>query len=137
MKFTTFSPLLTLPIATFINLQSCTVPLVRENTHSTTVFIFSSLSLTFGILGTTALSIRMLEKKIKWMTRLMMVGSFLQGVIALLSLILFHALEKNPEESYTEAIVYKSIAGVGSLVASIISLYNYLDNLSHQQIYVW
>jgi hypothetical protein len=139
MKLKTFSPLLMLPIATFVNLQSCTVPLVKtqDKTSSLLVLIFSSLSLTFGIIGMIALSIRMFEKKIKWMTKLMMVSAFLQGILALLSLILFHVLEKDPEESYTEAIVYKAIAGLGSILASIISLYNYLDNLNHHQVYVW
>jgi hypothetical protein len=146
MKLVEFGPLLALPVSTFVNLQSMTVPMVnrmdmidayRQQERSVLVMVFSSISLFFGLIANGALFVRMLEKKIKATTKLIMFGSYLQGVLAFLSLILFHALEKKHEDQYTEAMVYKCIAGILSLIAGSFTLYNYLEHIKHQQVYAW
>ncbi|KAJ3343970.1 hypothetical protein HDU91_000316 [Kappamyces sp. JEL0680] len=149
MKITRFSPHLGLPLATFVNLQSITVPLVHrievdvglrrtDDKRSTVVLVLSVFSLISGIFGVVALTLRMLEKKIKWSTRLAMLGSFLQGILCILAVVLFHFIEKKNDEKYTEAIVYKLIAGSASLVAGSLALFNYLQSLKeHQNWYVW
>lgn len=163
MKLLRFLPLLSLPLSTFINLQSMTVPMVnridligaqsiiQENfnnfrqsnsespthTKSPIVLTLSIGSILFGVIGNVALFVRMLEKKIKICTRLMMIGAYFQGIFAILTLILFHAIEKTNETRYTEAIIYKLLAGLLSLISGSLTLYTYLQNLRHHQIYVW
>lgn len=149
MKFLVLFPLILLPLSTFINLQSITVPIVHRiellklNGHpsleqrSTLVMVFSIASLSFGFIGNAALFVRMLEKKIKWMTRLIMIGALGQGILALLALILFHALEKTQNYLYTESAIYKMIAATSSLISLAMIFYNYLENIRKHQVCVW
>lgn len=128
-----YEPLITgvlLPVATFLNVQSVTVPTwltwpndgpeshfikpsssyyrpppIENGVYSqpAIVLVFSIASLFFGIVANIALFIRMLEKKIKWTTRIFIVGSICQGTISLLLVFIFLAIthiSKDDKHSY-------------------------------------
>ncbi|KAJ3114894.1 Potassium channel [Phlyctochytrium bullatum] len=140
---------LLLPMATFFNIQSITVPgwiyaAIRTRNHAAGAVafaVFSWISVGFGVLGTGALFVRMLEKKIKWTTRLMLLGAFCQG---LLSTILFIVLvtwtlttdtPASPSTYYFEGLVFCLLAAVTSLAVSAMGFYQL--HLNRGQLYEW
>ncbi|KAJ3417575.1 Potassium channel [Chytridiales sp. JEL 0842] len=159
---------LLVPVSTFFNLQSITVPdwlygspippppeplsPIWHNAtsfkqasdpiniiHPTVVLTISWISFFFGVLATGALFFRMLEKKIKWTTRLTILGAFLQGIISLSLVLAFviGALYRGPDISlkYTEGIFYSSAAAITSLAAAGIGQYQVY--LNRNQNYEW
>jgi hypothetical protein len=125
------------PISLFLNIQSISVPLVQNPTEKNFIFIFSILSILFGLIATISLFVRMLERKIKWMTRMVMIGCWSQGIIASMSLLLFHALHKQNYWTYTEAFVYRILASITSLIAGSLIAYQIHLNELHRQLYSW
>ncbi|KAH6593371.1 hypothetical protein BASA61_004317 [Batrachochytrium salamandrivorans] len=143
-----------IPLATFLNMQSVSVPgwtcealLARStpttDTHlgslrkvaepvcrrSMLILFLSFLSLGFGILATTCLFFRMLEKKIKWMTRLIILGGWGQGVTAVLTSIVFYLFSgKTISESYTAAVTYNAVSALVSLISATLFTYHHYTN---------
>ncbi|KAJ3129261.1 hypothetical protein HK098_001959 [Nowakowskiella sp. JEL0407] len=107
------------------------------------VFWLSSISLVFGLLGTGALFIRMLEKKIKWATRLMTIGAFGQGVVSILLVTIFSFLlsldiddPENPDLKnyhHTEGVFYSLVCGILSLFVAAVKQYEHY--LNQNQLY--
>ena len=91
------------------------------------VVLVSLVSLGFGGLATVALFVRMLEKKIKWMTRLIILGSWSQGLFAGLAFVLFRWLQ-GVDGGYSEAVTYNVVASVASLVAAGLLTYHHHTN---------
>ncbi|KAI8907749.1 hypothetical protein DFJ77DRAFT_475149 [Powellomyces hirtus] len=145
-----------LPIATFLNTQSLIVPgwsyrerlshgisdrpyeYYREHRphwvyyRPSAVTALSFISLGFGLLGVGCLFFRMLEKKIKWCTRLIIMGATGQGFFALSAAICFWAWASRVEAqgAYTEGSFYAAICGLLSLaVAGLNSYHQYLNRL--------
>jgi hypothetical protein len=79
----------------------------------------------------------MLERKIKWTTRLVMIGSWSSGIIGAVSLVLFFALRKVHDISYNEAVVYLLLASATSLIAASMITYQIHLNEQHHQLYTW
>lgn len=130
------------PIATFLNFQAVSVPgwlkygtdlyiLQRPNDvefiQPLYVIITSYLSLTFGIIASLSLFVRMLEKKIKITTLVFMFCSFGQGLVSLVLVVSFLAINHLKQKDYffTEALVYTSISSLLSLIAASIQLYQF------------
>jgi potassium channel subfamily K len=135
-----YVPLLTgilVPISLFLNIQSISVPLHTDRTEAKVIYVFSVLSLLFGALATVSLFIRMLERKIKWTTRLVMIGSWSSGLIGGLSLVLFYVIKKVHDISYNEAVVYLMLASATSLIAASMITYQIHLNEQHHQLYAW
>lgn len=147
-----FLALFTIPISTFLNMQSMTVPLANRidtlpsailnasqplESHSVVVIVFSVLSLIAGGAANISLIVRMLERKIKWSTRIAILCLFLQAVLALFTLALFHTVDRTNEHKYTEAVVYKILSTVASIGAGVSLLIKYISNGRRNQVYVW
>jgi hypothetical protein len=135
-----FLPHLAIPLAAFLNLQSITVPPLNRLDHwlLPVISVTSILSFVAGLVAVGSLLFRMLEKKIKWTTRLMGLGSFLQALLAILTLALFRGLEGKNDEKYEEAMVCKILAATLSLLATSFILFNHLKNRSESGTeYVW
>lgn len=129
-----------LPLATFINVQSITVPgwtWIHSPIgyhRSGLVSACTILSLAFGTLATISLFVRMLEKKIKWTTRLFITGSTGQGIFNLITLLLFPILHQQvPGSNYTEGVTYCLLSAVLSLISG--GLAAYLHHLNRNQTY--
>ena len=110
------------PISTFLNLQSLTVPLATDARIFT---ILSLVSLLLGIIGSLAIGVRMLEIKIKAMTRYIIIierivifGMAGQGILGLLDLLIFHLVKKDSEMEYTESFGYRLLASIISIFIS-------------------
>ncbi|KAI9209764.1 uncharacterized protein BJ171DRAFT_484938 [Polychytrium aggregatum] len=161
-----FFPLLMgilLPISTFLNIQAIAVPgwisiskavdddgygLLRPHHPVDTVVyytppwvtIFSLVSLLFGLLGSVSLFIRMLEKKLKWTTRLIIFSSFCQGITAIMISILFILFAKAPAPdanySYTEGFGCSLASGVSSLVVAMAMVWQQHLNRNQNYVYV-
>ncbi|KAJ3186113.1 hypothetical protein HK101_009737 [Irineochytrium annulatum] len=104
------------------------------------ILVASSVSIAFGIVATGALFVRMLERKIKWSTRITIFGSCMQGLISLFLVCAFIAaaiLSKSDEVSirYTSGIIYGALSSASSLVASAIGFYQM--HLNRGQLYEW
>ncbi|KAL2916705.1 hypothetical protein HK105_203821 [Polyrhizophydium stewartii] len=145
MTIKQFIPLLAgilVPLSTFLNLQSVTVPGWTDTAlspsaasdrpvchRSRLVLSLSLVSLAFGVLATTALFVRMLEKKIKWMTRLIIVGSWCQGLFALLTSAVFYISSPHSvSESYSEAVSYNAVSALVSLISAALVTYHHQTN---------
>lgn len=141
MPIQKYTPLLTgvmVPVSTFLNLQSITVPMLEDDYFQNTyASILAYLSLLFGVISIVALFIRMLEKKIKWSTRLVMIGSWSQGIAGSLSLLVFHAFRQSNSTGYTEAFIYRILASSLSLLAGSLVGYHIYLNQCHHQLYSW
>lgn len=111
-----------LPLSTFLNIQSVTVPGWTMGDTSLSVLICSVVSLSFGLLGTIALFVRMLEKKIKWMTRLVIIGSWGQAAVNVITVIVFHLTHNKVNMLYLEGTLYNILAGTESINTAILSL---------------
>ncbi|KAI9357340.1 hypothetical protein DFJ73DRAFT_821488 [Zopfochytrium polystomum] len=98
------------------------------------VICLSWSSFLCGLGGTVSLFIRMLERKIKWTTRLSILGAFLQGVISLtlvlVMLIASFRASYDSEQSYafTEAIFFSTTCAACSLTAAAIGRYQLILN---------
>jgi potassium channel subfamily K len=139
-----------LPISTFINVQSITVPVWERRSDASLnrspgdepfiIWILANASLACGIIATIALFTRMLERKIKGCTRLFIAGSLLQGVISIMLVFVVVSsarLRRKEQENidFTESLVYSMIAGVASLTVGVLSLYQ--QYLHRNQVYVY
>ncbi|KAJ3281768.1 Potassium channel [Borealophlyctis nickersoniae] len=161
-----FFPLLTglmLPIATFLQTQAIAVPgwlyyEVEKDVSTGTllypmrarrpprhgivyyrpisVYLLSAAALVFGLVAVGALFVRMLEKKIKWTTRLLIAGSLAQGFLSLSAVFVFFALKSSLDDAahweYSEGAFYSMIAGVASLVVACLASYHHHVNRGHQ-----
>jgi hypothetical protein len=143
-----FLALFSIPISSFLNIQSMTVPLAHRidppsassyspQTYSTAVIMFSISSLLCGLLCNICLVIRMLERKVKWTTRLMILGAFFQGIFGILSLGIFHAIDRTSDNIYTEAVVYKILSCICSFGSAYLIGFSYITNLKRNQVYAW
>lgn len=147
-----YIPLLTgvlLPIATFLNTQSLIGPgwMYHEKLHHHhsryvyykpfAVAVLSSISLSFGLVAVVSLFIRMLEKKIKWCTRLIILGAAGQGLFSLASVIAFIIWKSKTvtEGTYTDAGFYSAICAVLSTVVAVMSAYHH--HMNRSQIYAY
>ncbi|KAI8895125.1 hypothetical protein BC833DRAFT_178015 [Globomyces pollinis-pini] len=132
---------LLIPMATFLNLQSVTVPMavsldsIVKRNHI--VLACSILSLLSGTLATAAVFTRMLERKIKLSTRIAIIAAYLQAILNILTLLLFHLLQKTTNVNYSEAIVLNILAIFVSAFAASLMAYHHHLNLIHQQLYSW
>jgi hypothetical protein len=105
------------PLSVFLNLQSITVPgwtfeelpdTAGKYHRSLSVFVLSILAFMFGIMGIVALFVRMLEQKIKWMTRLIMTGSWMQASLNILTIIIFLFIHQRRDTiKFTEAVMIR------------------------------
>ena len=120
------------PVATFLNLQSMTVPLLSDIQSFS---LLSSISLLMGILGSTSIAIRMLELKIKAMTRIWIYSMAGQGVFGVLDLLVIHLRKLEADLEYTESFVLRLIASVMSILISLSVHYN--TRLNCEQPYQW
>ncbi|TPX50875.1 hypothetical protein SeMB42_g02092 [Synchytrium endobioticum] len=104
-------------------------------TRSPAVLTLEFISMAFGILANTSLFVRMLEKKIKWTTRLAGIGSLLQGFFGLLVVGLFVAQTAplSDKYHYTEGLFYALASCCLSLVNG--GLFIYQRHLHRNQIY--
>ncbi|KAJ3037706.1 Potassium channel, partial [Rhizophlyctis rosea] len=77
----------------------------------------------------------MLEKKIKWCTRLMVLGALGQGVLALLSIFAFYVEKtvRNSKGIYTEGVFYAAFCSLLSLTVAISTIYHHIINRGHQR----
>ncbi|KAI8926318.1 hypothetical protein BC831DRAFT_231495 [Entophlyctis helioformis] len=97
--------------------------------RSTLILSLLIVSLGFGTMATIALFVRMLERKIKWMTRLIIAGSWLQGIFAMLTFLIFHYMGSTTiSGSYSEAVTYNIIASVSSLISAALLTYHHLTS---------
>ncbi|KAI8854138.1 hypothetical protein BC829DRAFT_243023 [Chytridium lagenaria] len=147
---------LLLPMATFFNIQSITVPswvhLAWNNTlndHASspqphgifTLLVISWVSVGFGVLGTGALFVRMLERKIKWATRLMLLGAFCQGILASFACITLVVWALGPDNDgqlpvrYSEGIAFGLLGAMSSLTVACLGFYQL--HLNKGQLYEW
>ncbi|RKO84894.1 hypothetical protein BDK51DRAFT_33968, partial [Blyttiomyces helicus] len=134
----TYVPLafgLMLPIATFLNIQSLTVPgwlyhtmpnLIARRPPGNEKYVYyrpvpvrilAFISLLFGVIAVGALFMRMLEKKIKWATRTIVLASFGQALFCFASFGTFVFMCKQGEitGTYTEGLFFALICGCLSL----------------------
>ncbi|KAI8815475.1 hypothetical protein BJ742DRAFT_18152 [Cladochytrium replicatum] len=159
-----YLPLLTgelLVVSTFLNIQCITVPgwlyadedldlfsLVwgssgsaiapptdRQYIKPTFVVLLSFVSLLFGVVANVALFIRMLEKKIKWATRIMIIGAYGQGIISLALVVAFAVLTSigRPDNriKYTEGVYYALSCAAISLIVATGKQYQQYVNEAH------
>ncbi|TPX72389.1 hypothetical protein SpCBS45565_g00530 [Spizellomyces sp. 'palustris'] len=147
-----------LPIATALNTQSLIVAgwlyeeklsheypfydtLVRPHKHRlvyykpSVVVVLSAISLGFGLLSIIVLFVRMLEKKIKWCTRLMIAGAAGQGLFATAAVIAFIIWKSLTyvHGKYTEGCFYSAIAAALSIAVALLSAYHH--HLNRRQLY--
>ncbi|KAJ3216854.1 Potassium channel [Dinochytrium kinnereticum] len=136
-------------MSTFFNIQSITVPAwihdVNTNPiHSRNILTFvvaSWISVSFGVLGTGALFVRMLERKIKWATRLMLLGAFFQGLLAFatsFTLIIWSISSEFDDDlplRYSEGIVFGTLGAFSSLAVAGMGFYQL--HLNRGQLYEW
>lgn len=162
MFMKSFSPLLTgiiLPISTFFNIQAFTVPgwlsqaepeddgeekYIKHRVLTT----LAAISICFGIFAVVALFLRylsfyiyislifiifrMLEKKIKWTSRSIIVGSLGQAVFSLMLVaILSFTVFSNAVLSPTEAFIYSSLCCMLSFFVGIVYAIHLHSNRSH------
>ncbi|KAJ3328941.1 hypothetical protein HDU76_008993 [Blyttiomyces sp. JEL0837] len=105
------------------------------------VLTLSWIAFGFGLVATVSLFIRMLERKIKWTTRLTIIGSFMQGVIAAglaLTFVcgtIFARKDSNVSLHYTEGIFYITACAACSLTAAMLGRYQLF--LNKDQAYEW
>jgi hypothetical protein len=90
---------------------------------SKVALVCSFLSLIFGVFASIALIIRMLEIRIKWATRFVMMGSLFQGILSLCAFCLFMNLTSSTDD-FTAAIVYAVLASVIALVSAFMTAYH-------------
>jgi hypothetical protein len=135
---------LMVPISTFLNLQSSTIPLTRSSTMSLAqrlyeandatskiALVCSFLSLIFGVFACLSLIVRMLEIRIKWATRFVMMGSLFQGILSLCAFCLFMNLTSSTDD-FTAAIVYAVLASVIALASSCMTAYHIYQKESNK-----
>ncbi|KAI8589259.1 hypothetical protein BDZ88DRAFT_418907 [Geranomyces variabilis] len=145
-----------LPISVFLNTQSLVVPgwsyqegsasVLRSpsettaSSHprkphlvyhrSTVVSILGFISLALGLLAVGCLFSRMLEKKIKWCTRLIILGAAGQGLLSLAAAMFFWVSwqVESARGSLTEGSFYAAISGVLSLAVAGMNSYHHHRN---------
>ncbi|KAJ8331352.1 hypothetical protein QVD99_001635 [Batrachochytrium dendrobatidis] len=106
--------------------QQKSYPVCRR---SQLIVVLSFVSFGFGILATTCLFVRMLEKKIKWMTRLIILGGWGQGIVALITWLVFYSFSpKGISESYTAAVTYNAVSALVSLISAILFTFHHHTN---------
>ena len=126
-------PLLTVlsPIAAFLNAQSFAAlfqPQFRL------ISIFLCLSLAFGIASTISLHVRMLEKKIKWATRIFIFTSMAQGITSILLVLSIFPLIESSDDAL-EGFFFSLIAAILSTLAAFVAQYLHYKNRT--QLYSW
>jgi hypothetical protein len=138
MPFLEYIPVISgllIPLSTFVNLQSITVPFPLAYPKFTLIHLVSLVGFGFGLVSTVALFIRMLEKKIKWTTRITIASAILQSICIFISLFLYQIFKHGSDLSIIEVIVYRIISGIGSLCGGILYSYHILQNKN--QVYSW
>ncbi|KAJ3022163.1 Potassium channel [Thoreauomyces humboldtii] len=161
LKFIPLVSGVALPIATFLVTQSllvlgwfyvdelsdaADVLLSPHQPHLTyykpeSVVLLIAIALGFGILAVACLFSRMLEKKIKWCTRLIIFGAAGQGLFSLASVVTFWAwLVRNSstldQGRLTEGAFYAAIAGILSVTVAVLNTYHQHHNRSQVYQYV-
>ncbi|KAJ3091719.1 Potassium channel [Quaeritorhiza haematococci] len=81
----------------------------------------------------------MLEKKIKWTTRLMILGAFGQGLVSFCLVVIFTlttAMTRTNKSTYkyTEGLAYALVCGIASLSVAILATYQ--QHLNRTQVYI-
>ncbi|KAI9339594.1 hypothetical protein BDR26DRAFT_861999 [Obelidium mucronatum] len=139
------------PIATFLNVQSLTVPLAWIQSHDSAQSVRPILTagfaaLAFGILATVSDFMRMLEKKIKWTTRLIIFGATVQGIINMSVVALYCWFLFRPQQSassssslfvYTDGIFFTFMSAVTSLMAAYHCYHELQINTGENQVYIF
>ncbi|KAJ3247996.1 hypothetical protein HDU78_002428 [Chytriomyces hyalinus] len=132
------------PIAALLNVQSLAVTPSAQtlfqqslSAHSNAL---SSIALTCGVVATLADLLRMLEKKIKWTTRLIIAGAFFQGVlnIAVLAVYAFCLRMDSSESSlapFSHPILFTLLSAATSLYASYLGYIQLQRNSTQVYIY--
>ncbi|KAI8817736.1 uncharacterized protein EV422DRAFT_508804 [Fimicolochytrium jonesii] len=107
-------------------LQFYTLPLVTA---------LASASLGLGLLAVGCLFLRMLEKKIKWCTRLLILGAAGQGIFAFAAVITFWSWVSlsNTDGQYSEGSFYSAICGFLSLAVAGLNAYHH--HMNRMQVY--
>ncbi|KAI9017448.1 hypothetical protein BC832DRAFT_588711 [Gaertneriomyces semiglobifer] len=154
MPFRKYAPLLigiALPIATSLSIQALLVegwfyvekrrdvsnPTRHEHVYltPTSSIVVTYIAAAFGLMGTCAVFVRMFEKKIKWMTRLIILGAFGQGFasLAAATTFAFWTMLNELDGYYTAGPFYIIICSLISL--SIGALAAYHHHMNRTQIY--
>ncbi|KAJ3076518.1 Potassium channel [Podochytrium sp. JEL0797] len=133
------------PIATFLNVQSLTVPLAATRPALFANFV----ALAFGLLATVADFMRMLEKKIKWTTRLIVFGSACQGAINVTVILLYvwSLLQGSPEREqieastlpvfFTDGLFFTFLSAITSILAAYLCSRELQLNTDERQVYIY
>ncbi|ORY32406.1 hypothetical protein BCR33DRAFT_856501 [Rhizoclosmatium globosum] len=140
------------PVATFLNIQSLTVPLAPTYANvGNAEAPFSSkphpsltasyVALAFGLLATVSDFLRMLEKKIKWTTRLLIFGSVCQGIINLTVVLVYGwnylgSFEVATTEN-TDGMLFTFLSASTSLLAAYFCFRELKINEGEDQVYVF
>lgn len=97
--------------------------------------ILTIISSTIGWIGVLAVAVRMVEKKIKWMTRLIIATSFSQAFLCAISLATFFtwAAVNNDNAKYSEATLYCVLAFLFSFTSGFSASYHHY--LNRTQVY--
>ncbi|KAI9105762.1 hypothetical protein DFS34DRAFT_600790 [Phlyctochytrium arcticum] len=147
-----------LSIATALNIQALIVSgwlyfdapgthhAAKKGSHERAIYIrpvgvtiLSAMSACMGGLGIGALFVRMLEKKIKWTTRLFIAGAAGQGILSLLAVVTFAFWEstyRHPDTHLTEGPFYSGITALLSLFVAGTSYYHHTVNRDQAYAYV-
>jgi hypothetical protein len=128
-----------LPLATFINLQSVAAGgwVYEYDTHrSIPVQIASILAILSGCLGSVALFVRMLEYKIKWMSRLIIYGSYLQFLLNVITLTLFLMDNRHVPVLYNAEVLFNILSAIASFGVATLTVYLHHQNKNQAYVYV-
>jgi hypothetical protein len=128
-----------LPLATFLNLQSVAAggwAYEYETSRSISVQLTSILAILSGCLGSGALFVRMLEFKIKWMSRLIIYGSYLQFLFNVITLTLFLMDNRHVPIFYNVGVLFNGIAAITSFGVGTTTVYLYHRNKNQAYVYV-
>ncbi|KAI8610336.1 hypothetical protein BC830DRAFT_1172801 [Chytriomyces sp. MP71] len=145
---------LLVPVATMLNIQALSVPLglasgARGEAAATALLgghraegVLSTAALLFGVVATAADFVRMLEKKIKWSTRLVIGGSLVQALLNTAVLVAalaawLRASWPSPaaHAPYSHSLVFTVASAITSLSASYLG-YALLKR-NQDQLYVY
>jgi hypothetical protein len=138
MTFFEYIPLISgllIPLSTVINLQSITVPFPQGRSEYSIIHGLSIFAFVCGIVATISLFVRMLEKKIKWTSRLLIFGSILQSVFLFLSLVSYQLWKTKSDSLNIEVIFHRTISCIGSMAAGTLYGYHIMKNTN--QVYSW
>ncbi|KAJ3353298.1 hypothetical protein HDU83_006978 [Entophlyctis luteolus] len=134
------------PSAAFLNIQSLTVPLSSLESVSSVKrhwqLIATSVALGFGLIATVSDLLRMIEKKIKWSTRLIIAGSLIQGLINMAVVIEYCIVMVLPQTEAlspftNDGIFFTFLSAICALSASFFCNLELQVNSNQHQAYVY